>query len=372
MSSKEIYLDHAATTYVYPEVSFRIDQMLKELWGNPISLHTFGIKAQEEMQNARIAIAKAINADVDEIVFTSCSSEANAFAINQVEGCFCSPYEHHDILANPKVRICAEDFFDKFEKMSWFEQQYYRKEYYGYLYAHMLVNNETGEIFDINDKLVKAKALGMYTLVDATQALGNIAVDVKSMEVDFMSFSFHKTHAPKGIGACYIRKEVQDKLKIRPLIYGSQENNMRGGTSNTPYIVAAGYAVPRAIKEMEMKNKHCSKLREILIDELTKAEIPFIINEGKHNVSSILNIAFKGITGDAIQLMLDEKGIYVSTGSACDSGNLDPSATLKAMNVPDDYIKGAIRISMSLNNTKKEMYEVAKNIIEIYNKEAVH
>jgi len=358
---KMIYFDHASTTYVYPEVIEIISETMKENWGNPMNLHSYGMTANALVKRARVRIAEAIKADPSEIVFTSCSSESNALAINQRDKCICSPYEHHDIKDNTKTVIVDEDFLDRCLLVT-----DSLCDYNNYIYAHMLVNNETGEIFDVKEKIEKAHKLGMLVLIDATQALGNIPIDAHELGADFMSFSFHKVHAPKGIGALYVSKQIQEKMKIKPIIFGSQENNMRGGTSNVPYILGSAEAIDKAIKETHLKNAHCQGLRDAIFEKLVLSNMPFIVNEGKSNVPSILNIAFPDITGESLMLALDADGICVSTGSACNSGDLKPSEVLSYMKVSPKYINGAIRISMSLENTYEEAVELADSIVKNY------
>lgn len=352
-----LYFDNASTTSVYPLVAAEIYNSMIENWGNPSNLYKKGLKSQNAINEARKKIAFAIGASPEEIIFTSCSSESNAIAINQRKNCICSPYEHHDIKENNRVLCVDEKYIDTADFSS--------VSYKDYLYAHMLVNNETGEIFELEDKIKKAHSLNMLVLVDATQALGNIPIDAHSLNADFMSFSFHKVHGPKGIGVLYVKKEIL-KQGIIPLIYGSQEFKVRGGTQNVPYITGAAMAVEMALSEMEAKNKHCNELRQIIISELLKTKIPFIINEGVNNISSIISLSFKGITGEALMLALDDHGISVSTGSACNTGDFKPSEVLSYMKVPPEYINGTIRISTSLKNSIDEARFLVKKITESY------
>lgn len=360
-----LYFDHASTTYVYPEVAKLVNEVITKHWGNPMNLHSDGLDSKNILETSRETIAEAINASPSEIIFTSCSSESNALAINQKPYGICSPYEHHDIKDNDKMTIVDEEYLNMCV-LATSEVEMLINQFKLYLYAHMLVNNETGEIFEVKNYVKAAHALGMAVLIDATQALGNIPIDVKEIGADFMSFSFHKVHAPKGIGALYISEEYQKEHNIKPLIYGTQENNMRGGTSNVPYIAGSAMAVSKAIDEMDRKNDYCTILRNTLIEDLKNYKVPFIINEGKKNIPSILNIAFPNITGESMMLALDAQGIRISTGSACLTGDHKPSEVLSYMKVPDQYIQGAIRISMSLENKVQDIHYLAKEIANAY------
>lgn len=353
---KNTYFDNASTSYVYPEVLYSIMNILEENWGNPNNLHSVGIMAKNTLESARNEVAEMLGVDPSEIIFTSCASESNALAINGAPICYCSPYEHHDIKENSASFVFEND--DDIFAFDDVHDRFYMNE----KYAHILVNNETGEIFDLKEKIDKAHRLGLKVLVDATQALGNIEVKPYEIGADYMSFSLHKCHAPKGIGVLFVKKGVQ----VHPLIYGSQEGTRRGGTQNVAYAKGGAIAMRKALKEMPDKNEHCKKLRNIILGVLEASHIDYIVNEGENNVPSILNIAFKNISGESMMLALEGEGFIVSTGSACNSGDLKPSEVLTAMNVPSDYIQGAIRISMSLENTETDAYNLAKAIIIQY------
>lgn len=359
-----VYFDNSSTTYVYPEVIETITDILKNHFGNPSNLYTFGLESKMLIEDARSRIAKCLKVEPEELIFTSCASESNATAINQCEKCLCSPYDHHDIKDNKKSIIIDEDYLIRCEQMDYATQLYYKQLYKNYLWSHTLVSSETGEIFDVEAMAQPAKRLGMKVLVDATQALGNIPVyphDYPS--VDFMSFSLHKCHAPKGIGLLYIKKDL---LKdITPLIYGTQESNIRGGTSNVPYIVGGALAVEKSIQEILQKQIHCKDIKDYILNRLNDYGVDYIENRGTNNLNSVLNIAFKNITGESIMLMLDAEGICVSTGTACTSGDLKPSDALMDMEVPPEYIQGAIRISIGLQNTLEDAEKLVQNLKKI-------
>ena len=349
------YFDNASTTWVYPECIEIINDILKNCWGNPSNIYDFGLKANEIVEASRKTIADTLKVLPEEIIFVSSASEGNAFAISQGNSAFVSPYEHHDILDNPKCVVVKEDF----------------KYNYGAaplqsVRSHMWVNNETGQIFDIDDIFKKAKKGCMLTHCDATQALGNIEVYPHDHpDVDIMTFGGHKVHAPKGQSFMYVRKEVQDKLK--PLIYGSQENHLRGSTENVHQIAALALAVEKACNPEVVRKKILSTtvMRYKLIKEFDASGLDYMTNLGEVNCSSTLNVSFKGVNGDALVLVLNDLGFSVSTGSACNTGDLKPSTVLTEMGVPEDYIYGTIRISFDPTiNSEEDVKELGEAIVK--------
>ena len=365
-----IYLDHASTTYIYPNLIDTITFELKWSYGNPSNMYSYGERQKEAIEEARERIASVLNCNPNEIFFTSGSSEGNAWALNQGTKCLCSPYEHHNITNNPKSIKVDTDYLDRCLTMNYNMNNYYKKIYSEYVYSHMLVNNETGEIFLVDDLFERAKQLNMFTHCDMTQALGNISIKLHEHKyLDMATFSGHKIHAPKGVGFCYIREDKQEKIK--PLLYGGiQEKGLRAGTENVPYIVALSYAVCQANKDKLRKWGHAIKLREATLDTLGKnglvEGVDFLVNEGASNIPSILNLAFKGVEGESLMLALDNKQIYVGTGSACNTGEMEPSEVLLEMGVPNEFINGVIRMSFDLKNTKEEVIEATTELVKSY------
>lgn len=336
-----IYLDHCATTALSENVK---NDILKNLdnYGNPSSLYSAGLLSKKIIKDSRRQIAECINCRPEEIYFTSGASEANSWALQQPF--YCESYEHHSVLNN---RNRTTDI-NKCNQVSF-----------------MYVNNEIGFVNDISElrKLYK----DFYIHTDATQAIGNINVDVQRLNIDTMSFSGHKFHAPKGVGCLYINSK--SSLKLKPIIYGGkQESGIRGGTENILGISAMGIAIQDAYNNLNNKDFHCKKLRTHLINRLKQAKINFIINETSNSISSILNISIKDIENDAISSWLDFKNIYISSGSACNSGSLEPSEALKWFGVPKEYINGTLRISFDLSNTIKEIDVLCNEIINITQK----
>lgn len=326
-----IYLDNAAHHPLLPAVQSKIIQTLP-LLANPSSLHSMGVKLRNEIETSREKIARALNCDTNEIIFTSGASESNSTIAYNFSNYFhncdmnISPFEHDSVHGDYDCE-CV-DF-------------------------HILVGNENGEDYST---IVKNSLLFG---VDATAALGNIPIDLSNSKFYMASFSGEKTGSISGSGLLYVNKEYK---YYQPMVYGHQENNRRGGTENTLGIIGMGISIPYAVAHLEEKHENCLKLKQTLLDSLSGVD--FICNSGDDCVPSIISLSFKGIDGAGLMYYLDSKGICVSTGSACNSGDLEPSKVLKALGVPDDYIKGTIRISTSLNNTVDEIKYTVEKIKE--------
>lgn len=333
-----IYLDNSATTTLSDNVKQDIITNL-ENFGNPSSLYEIGLKTKRRIEEVREIVAKCIGGEKKYVYFTSGASESNTWIMNQFDKVYLpNPIEHHSILNNPKVT-------NKYEPNC--------------LVSQMYVNNEIGVIADISS--LKKKYPNSYIHSDCTQALGNIDINIQNMNVDSISFSGHKIHAPKGIGVLY------STVPMKPLIYGGkQECGVRGGTENFIGISALGVAIQEAIKNIKLKQEHCLNLKNRMIDNLRHKKIDFIINaENMNTVSNILNLSFKNISGESMLILLDTKEIYCSSGSACSSGELEPSETLKWLKIPKEYINGTLRFSFDLCNTINEIDIVCNEIERI-------
>lgn len=333
-----IYLDNSATTVLSDNVKQDIIANL-ENFGNPSSLYEIGLKTKRRIEEVREIVAKCIGCEKKYIYFTSGASESNTWIMNQFDKVYLpNPIEHHSILNNPKV-------------INEYEQNC--------LVSQMYVNNEIGAIFDISS--LKKKYPNSYIHSDCTQALGNIDINVQNMNVDSISFSGHKIHAPKGIGVLY------STIPMKPLIYGGkQEYGVRGGTENFIGISALGVAIQESTNNIKLKQTHCYELKNRMIDNLKHKKIDFIVNaENMNTVPNILSLSFKNVSGEAMLILLDSKEIYCSSGSACASGELEPSETLKWLNIPKEYIDGTLRFSFDLYNTIKEIDIVCNEIERI-------
>ena len=327
---------------------------LRDNYGNASSLHSLGRKSRQAIEYAREQVAKSINAEPNQIFFTSGSTESNNWVISNFIRILCSKVEHHSILNNP---MCFE------MKDNSLAHQIY--EYYPDLVTHLYVNNETGQIYDIKKMAEICHKMKVPFHTDATQAYGHIPIDVKILNVDSMSLSGHKFHAPNGVGILYLKEP--DKYK--PMLYGGgQEKHLRAGTENVAGIVGMGKACELYNYDLKT-DEYVLNLKIHLMDFITNNIPNVMINSPlETTVSNILNVSFKGIEGESLMLMLDRAGICVSSGSACNSGSLEPSHVLKDMSVPDDYIYGTIRFSFSKFNTFDEIIEAEKVLKETVEK----
>ncbi len=369
-NKKRIYADNAATTPVSQEVIDAMEPCFRELWGNPSSLHTDGQLAKELVDTARKKVAQAIGCEPSEIYFTSCGSESDNWAIKGAahmgkrKRIVTSKIEHHAVL-----HTCAA-----LEKEG-FEVVYVGVDESGFInmdelreavdentaiVAIMMANNEIGTIEPIREISEIAHAKGALMFTDAVQAVGNIPVDVKGLGVDMLALSGHKIHAPKGIGALYIRKGV----RIRNLIDGGgQEKGKRGGTENVPYIVGLGVAVESAVKRLpEMERVRA--LRERLIDGLLEIPYSRLNGDRENRLPGNANISFSYVEGEGLLLLLDMAGVSASTGSACSSNSLEASHVLLSIGVDIEDAHGSLRFSLSQSNTEEDVDCMIKAVRE--------
>lgn len=350
-----IYLDNAATTRIDDVVLAEMLPYLKENYANASSLHSLGRKSRQAVEHAREQVAKSINADPNQIYFTSGATESNNWVCSNFRRVMCSPYEHHSILHHPNTIELSQ-----YCSFKWNIQDILPD-----LVSHMMVNNEVGTVFDIKEMSKICHENHVLFHSDCTQGFGHTPIDVRDLDIDFLSLSGHKFHAPKGVGILYIKEP--DKFK--PFLYGgAQEKNKRAGTENLAGIVAMGKAC-----ELHNYNEETDKYILSLKTHLAtfiEENIPDVMNNSPFGktVNNILNVSFKGIEGESLMLLLDRKGICVSSGSACNSGSLEPSHVLKNMGVPDDYIYGTVRFSFSEYNTMEEIELVEKELLDIVTK----
>jgi len=368
-----IYTDNNATSKVAGEV---IDEMMPyfgELYGNPSSMHTFGDEVGKKIKQARQRVADLINADPEEIVFTSCGTESDNAAINAAIKAF--PQKKH-LITSTVEHPAIKNLFSHLEKTQGYTVTFVPVDKKGRLNTDLLyesmsentaiislmwANNETGVIFPIEQVVQRANERGILFHTDAVQATGKIDIDVKKVGVDMLSFSGHKIHAPKGIGVLYVKKG----FKFTPyLIGGHQEGGRRGGTENTAFIIGLGKACELAKQNLGILNTRVRELRDYLQSQLL-AKIPSTSVNGvlDDRLPNTLSIGFDAVEGESILLLLDRDGICASSGSACTSGSLDPSHVLMAMEVPFKSAHGTIRFSLSHYNTKDEMDLIVKNMV---------
>lgn len=374
---KRVYLDHNATCPVHPEVLEAMLPYLRENFGNPSSLHSFGKRARKGVEEAREKLAKLIGCLPEEIIFLSGGTEANNLAIKGVAEALkskgnhiiTSKVEHHAIL-NPCKRLESlgyEVTYLEVDRWGRVDPEEVRKSIRSttILITIIYANNETGTIEPIARISEIAREKGVYFHTDAVQAVGKIPCQVEKLGVDMLSLSGHKIYGPKGIGALYIKKGI----KIHSLLQGGHhEKNLRAGTENVPGIVGLGKAAEIALRDREKERGWLLNLRERLERRL-KEEIESIHIHGHptERLPNTLNVSFEGVEGESIILNLDLKGIAVSSGSACTSGSLEPSHVLSAMRVPAPIAQGSVRFSLGRGNTQEDIdytVEVLKEIIE--------
>ena len=372
---KRIYMDNGATTRVTEPVFEAMQPYFCEIYGNPSSAHNFGYVSRHAIDAAREQVAKAINADVNEIYFTGCGTESDNWAVrgaayeNVKKGrhIITTAIEHHAIL-----HTCAQ-----LEKEG-FEVTYLPVDEYGFvtpeqldaairpdttLVSIMTANNEIGTIEPIAELAAVCKKHGVLFHTDAVQAIGSVKIDVKAMGIDMLSMSGHKFHAPKGIGVLYIRKGVRLQQFMNG---GAQERNRRAGTENLASIVGIGKAIEIATADIDAHNKKLSAIRDHMIERILK-EIPYTRLNG-HPTTRLpgnVNVCFRFIEGESLLMLLDAKGIAGSSGSACTSGSLDPSHVLLAIGLPHEIAHGSLRLSLSEENTMEEADYVVDALVEI-------
>lgn len=367
---QKIYLDSAATTNVTNEVLTEMLPALGQNFGNPNSLHSFGREAMSLVDIARDRVANAINAKASEIYFTSGGTEANNWAIiglalanrNKGNHIITSKIEHHSILeACKKLENMGFDVtylpVDETGLVNIAELLHYIS-HKTVLVSVMAANNEIGTIQNIKTIAKIAHERGVLFHTDAVQAIGSFKLDVNDIEIDAMSISAHKIHAPKGCGALYVKKGV----KIDPLIVGgNQENDKRGGTINVPSIVGFGKAIEITTRDYQVNTKKVKSLRDYFVSKIQK-EIPNVQVNGHYaqKLPSIASVSFLGVDGEALALLLDMNGIAVSTGSACSVGSTQLSHVLKAIGLTNEVAKSTVRFSFDLNNTKEEIDSVVE------------
>lgn len=367
--TRKVYLDNNATCMVSPGVKDVMIPFFEELYGNPSSMHTFGGQIAQHLNSARQKVAALINASPEEIVFTSCGTESDNHALRGVleanpskKHIITSKVEHPAVLnvcrflakkgyKVTELAVNKRGDLDLDELKSAISPE-------TAMVSIMAANNESGTLFPIDEIAQITKEKGVYFHTDAVQAIGKIPVDVKKIQLDLLSLSGHKIHAPKGIGALYIRKGV----RVSPfLVGGHQESGRRGGTENVPYIVGLGKACEEAMNGIFEENNRVRKLRDKLESALVEL-IPHTHINGnpRWRLPNTTNLGFEFIEGEAILLHLSAAGIAASSGSACTSGSLEPSHVLMAMQTPFSYAHGSVRFSLSKYNTEEEIDYVIK------------
>jgi len=368
---KEIYLDNNATTKVDEAVFEEMRPYFCELYGNPSSMHFFGGQVQGKVVEARKRVADLLGATPDEIIFTACGTESDNAAIRSALEVL--PDRRHVITSrveHPAVLTQCRNLRQKGYRVTEIgvdgAGQLDMEEYQRAIdddtaiVSFMWANNETGVIFPVEQAAAIAKTRGALFHTDAVQAVGKIPINMVVSQIDMLSLSGHKLHAPKGIGALYLRRGTP----FRPLLVGGhQEQSRRAGTENAAAIIALGKACQLAGEHMQDENTTVKAKRDRLQDALMAAIPNARINgDGAERLPNTTSIAFEFVEGEAILLLLSELGICASSGSACTSGSLEPSHVLRAMGVPFTCAHGSIRFSLSRYTTDDEIDSVIKEL----------
>ena len=366
---KTIYVDNNATTRVAPEVVEEMSPYFSELYGNPSSMHFFGGQVQTKVEEARERVAGLIGARPQEIIFTSCGTESDNTAI--MSALESNPEKRHVVttrVEHPAVKnlvgqLKREGYrvtelpVDRDGLLSMDEVSRVIAEDTA-IVSVMWANNETGVLFPVEEIANLAKSRGAIFHTDAVQAVGKIPINLAESQIDMLSLSGHKLHAPKGIGVIYVRRGTRFSPYI---IGGHQEEGRRGGTENVPYIIGMGKACELAANHLEDINVRVKGLRDKLENGLL-GKIPNSIVNGDRDqrLPNTSSISFEYVEGESILLKLSDKGICASSGSACTSGSLEPSHVLRAMGVPFTAAHGSIRFSLSSYNTEEEIDFILK------------
>ncbi len=370
MENRTVYFDNNATTPLHPGVKEALIEGL-EIFGNPSSMHGFGREAREKIEEAREKVASFIGADSEEILFVGSGSEANNTVLSLLHcdstRCSCSLSGRNGlvttVIEHPCVLNTARDLGRKKHEVTYLSVDKYGRidleelrravtDKVG-MVSIMMANNEIGTIQDIKAATRIAHEGGALFHTDAVQAVGKIPVNVRDLDIDFLTISAHKLYGPKGIGALYVKKGSP----YCPLILGGhQEGGRRAGTENSLGIIGMGKAMELRQLEMKEEEKRILELKNILKDGIAKA-IPDALFMGhpEHCLPGTLSVSFAGAEGESILLYLDLAGIAVSTGSACASGSLDPSHVIMATGVPVENAHGSVRISLGRENTLEDV-----------------
>ncbi|UIE38041.1 cysteine desulfurase NifS [Leptodesmis sichuanensis] len=361
-----IYLDNNATTKIDPEVVEAMLPYLTEFYGNPSSMHRFGGQVGKALKTARSQVASLLGAEDSEVVFTSCGTEGNNTAIRAALAA--QPDRKH-LITTQVEHACVLNLFKQLEKQG-YTVTYLSVNSKGQLdlmeleaamtgntalVSTMYANNETGTIFPVEQVGAIVKEYGATFHVDAVQVAGKLPLNMKSSTIDMMTISGHKLHAPKGVGALYVRKG----FRFRPfLVGGHQERGRRAGTENVTSIVGLGKAAELAqahLADIPQEKKLRDRLEKGLLNSIPDCSVN---GDPKNRLPNTTNIGFKYIEGEAILLSLDQFGICASSGSACTSGSLEPSHVLRAMGLPYTTLHGSIRFSLSRYTTEAEVDQV--------------
>ena len=371
----QIYLDNAATTKMSRTAINAMLPYLEQVYGNPSSLHSVGQQANEALSDARERIARLLNCEARELTFTSGGSEADnqalisAARLGEKRGrmhIISTAFEHHAVLHTLK-RLEQEGF--EVTLLDVPENGLIRPEQVAEairpdtcLVSVMFANNEIGTVQPIEEIGRLCREQGVLFHTDAVQAAGHLHIDVKAQNIDLLSLSAHKFHGPKGIGVLYARKGIRLSNLIEG---GAQERGKRAGTENVPAVMGMAAALEEACRTMDASAAHMSSLRDRLIRGLSKIPHSVLNGDPIQRLPSNVHFCFEGIEGESLLLLLDDKGISASSGSACTSGSLDPSHVLLAIGRPHEIAHGSLRLSLSEEVTEEEIDYTIDAVTEV-------
>lgn len=370
-----IYADNAATTKVSKTALAAMLPCFEQVYGNPSSLYAFGQEAKEKLEDARARIAKCLNADPKEITFTSGGSEADnqalrtAAALGAKKGkkhIISTAFEHHailhtlDALKKEGFEVTLLDVHENGLVTAQQVAEAIRED--TALVTVMFANNEIGTVQPIAEIGAVCREKGVLFHTDAVQAAGHLPIDVKAQNIDMLSISGHKFHGPKGIGVLYAKKGI----RLENLIYGgAQERNKRAGTENLPAIVGMAAALEESLAHLDETTAKLIRQRDMLIKGLSEISHSVLNGDAEHRLPSNVNFCFEAIEGESLLLLLDDKGICASSGSACTSGSLDPSHVLLAIGRPHEVAHGSLRLSLGEDITDDEIRYIIDAVKEV-------
>lgn len=374
-----IYLDNGATTRVDEDVAEKIKDILVNKYGNPSSLHSYGIEAENMLEEARKVIKDSINAkDEDQLIFTGGATEADNIAILGIARYYKNDKKNHIIttkiehpaINDPSKELIKEGFkvdFLKVDNEGFIDIEDLKSKindktiFVSVIHA----NHEIGTIQDIKEIGKICRENNVLFHVDAAQSYTKILIDVQKMNIDLISLNAHKIHGPKGIGALFIKNGI----KFKKLVYGGpQEGNLRAGTENMPFIIGFSEAVKNQLDKFDENVKKITELRDYLIDKILEIDGTHLNGPRQNRVCHNVNISFDSIEGESLLMFLDMQGICVSTGSACSSKSLTPSRVLTSIGRNAVTAHGSIRFTLSKYNTKKEIDYVVEKVKEAVEK----
>ncbi|MBU2548160.1 MAG: cysteine desulfurase NifS [Proteobacteria bacterium] len=372
-----VYVDNNATTRTAPEVVEAMLPYFSDRYGNPSSMHFFGGQVGAELNRARANLADLLGADPDEIIYTSCGTESDNTAIwaalrshPEKRHVITTRVEHPaiDNLANHLRQLgyrVTEVGVDREGRLNMDHLTDAISDETAII-SVMWANNETGVVFPVEEIAEMARGRGVVFHTDAVQAVGKVPIDLRKSKIDMLSLSGHKLHAPKGIGALYVRKGT----KFKPFVVGGhQEKGRRGGTENVPYIIGLGRAAQLAAGHLDDENTRVRAMRDRLEQGLLAAIPNSMVNgDREHRLPNTSSVSFEYVEGESILMHLSNLGICASSGSACTSGSLEPSHVLRAMGVPFTAAHGSIRFSLSVYNTDAEMEYIIQHVPPIIDK----